>query len=47
VVQVVVAVVPAILVTFLDVLAAFPDVIDGSVLAFLSLCWPFVVVIAF
>jgi hypothetical protein len=47
VVEVVVDVVLAILGTFLDVLAAFPIVLDGSVLAFLSSCWSFVVVIAF
>jgi predicted tellurium resistance membrane protein TerC len=40
---VVVDVVPAVL----GVLASFPVVLDGSVLAFLSLCWPFVVVVAF
>ena len=33
--------------TFLDVLASFPVILDGSVHAFLSSCWPFVVVIAF
>ena len=47
VVEVVVDVVLAILGMFLDVLAAFPIVLDGSVLAFLSSCWSFVVVIAF
>jgi F0F1-type ATP synthase assembly protein I len=47
VVEVVVVVVPAALDTFLDVLDAFLDVLDGSVLAFLSSCWPFVVVVAF
>jgi hypothetical protein len=40
VVEVVVAVVPAVLDRFLDAL-------DGSVLAFLSSCWPFSVVVAF
>jgi hypothetical protein len=43
VVGVVVDVVPAVL----GVLASFPVVLDKSVLAFLSLCWPFVIVVAF
>jgi hypothetical protein len=47
VVEVVVDVVPAVLGVFRGILAAFPVVLDGSVLAFLSSCWPFVVVIAF
>jgi hypothetical protein len=47
VVEVVVVVVPAIPDTFLDVLASFPVILDGSVHAFLSSCWPFVVLIAF
>ena len=42
-----VVVVPAVLDAFLGILVAFPVVLDGSVLAFLSLCWPFVVVVAF
>jgi hypothetical protein len=29
------------------ILAAFPVVLDRSMLAFLSSCWPFVVVVAF
>jgi hypothetical protein len=32
---------------FLGILVASPIVLDGSVLAFLSSCWPFVAVIAF
>jgi F0F1-type ATP synthase assembly protein I len=47
VVEVVVAVVLAVLDAFLGVPVAFLDVIDGSVLAFLSSCWLFVVVVAF
>jgi Mg2+/citrate symporter len=50
VVEVVVAVVPAILGAFLDVLVAlvaFPVVLDRSMLAFSSLCWPFALVVAF
>jgi hypothetical protein len=47
VVEVVVVVVHAVLDAFLGVLAVFPIVLDGFVLAFLSSCWPFVVVIAF
>jgi hypothetical protein len=47
VVEVVVVVVPAVLGAFLGVLASFPIVLDGSMLAFLSLCWPFAVVVAF
>ena len=46
-VEVVVATVPAVLSAFLGVLASFPIVLDGSMLAFLSLCWPFAVVVAF
>jgi hypothetical protein len=46
-VEVVVVVVPAALDTFLDVLDAFLVVLTESVLAFLSFCWPFVVVVAF
>jgi hypothetical protein len=46
-VEVVVAIVPAVLGASLDVLASFLVVPDGSVLAFLSSCWPFVVVITF
>jgi hypothetical protein len=44
---VVVAVVHVVLDTFLGVLDTFPVVLDGSVLAFLSLCWPFVIAITF
>jgi uncharacterized ion transporter superfamily protein YfcC len=44
---VVVAVIPAILDTFLDILVAFLVILNGSVLAFLSSCWPFAVVVAF
>jgi hypothetical protein len=40
-------VVRVVLGAFLGVLASFPVVLDGSVLAFLSLCWPFAVVVAF
>jgi hypothetical protein len=47
VVKVAVGVVPAVLGAFLDVLAEFPIVLDGFVLAFPSLCWPFAVVVAF
>jgi hypothetical protein len=47
VVEVVVAVIPVILGAFLGVHASFPIVLDGFVLAFLSLCWPFVVVLTF
>jgi hypothetical protein len=47
VVEVVVVVVRAVLGAFLDVLALFPVILNGSVLAFISLCWPFVVVIVF
>jgi hypothetical protein len=47
VVEVEVVVIPAVLDTFFGVLAAFPVVLDGSALAFLSLCWSFVGVIAF
>jgi hypothetical protein len=47
VVEVVVAVVPVVLDTFLNVLASFPVILDRSVLAFLSSCWSFVVVFAF
>jgi hypothetical protein len=47
VVEAVVAVVPVILGTFLGILASFLVVLDGSVLAFLSLCWPFAVVVVF
>jgi hypothetical protein len=49
-VEVVVAVVPVVPVAlgaFLDVFIAFPVVPDRSMLAFLSLCWPFVVVVTF
>ena len=45
--EVVVAIVHVVLGAFLDVLDTFLGVLDRSVLAFLSLCWPFVVVIAF
>jgi hypothetical protein len=45
--EVVVAVIPVVLGAFLGFLAAFPVVLDIFVLAFLSSCWPFVVVIAF
>jgi hypothetical protein len=44
VVEVVIVVVPAIPDAFLGILASFPVVLDGFVLAFLSSCWPFVVV---
>ena len=47
VVEVVVVVVPTVLDAFLDVLDTFLDVLDGSLLAFLSSCWPFIVVVAF
>jgi hypothetical protein len=47
VVEVVVPIVPVILGAFLGVLASFPVVLDGSVLAFLLLCWPFAIVFAF
>jgi hypothetical protein len=47
VVEVVVVVVPIVINAFLDVLDTFLDVLDGFVLAFLSSCRPFVVVIAF
>jgi hypothetical protein len=47
VVEVVVAVVPTVLGTFFGVLASFPVVLDESVHAFLSSCWPFVIIIAF
>jgi hypothetical protein len=47
VVEVVVAVIPAVFGAFLSVLASFPVVPDGFVLAFLPLCWSFVVVVAF
>jgi hypothetical protein len=47
VVEVAVDVVPAVLGAFLDVLVSFPIVPDGSMLSFLSFCWPFVVVVAF
>ena len=46
-VEVVVVVVPAVLNAVLGILAAFPVVLDRSMLAFLSSCWPFVVVVAF
>ena len=46
-VGVVVVVVPVILDVFLGILAAFSIVLDGSVLAFLSSRWSFVVIIAF
>jgi hypothetical protein len=42
---VVVVVAPTVLGAFPDVLDAFLSVLDRSMLAFLSLCWPFVVVI--
>jgi hypothetical protein len=44
---VVVAVVTAVLGAFLGILASSPVGPDGSVLAFLSLCWPFAVVVVF
>jgi F0F1-type ATP synthase assembly protein I len=47
VVEVVVVVVPAVIDAFLDVLATFLVVLDGSMLAFLSSCWPFIVVVIF
>jgi uncharacterized membrane protein len=47
VVVVVVPIVPIVINAFLDVLDTFLDVLDGFVLAFLSSCRPFVVVIAF
>jgi hypothetical protein len=47
VVEVVVVVVPAVPDAFLGVTASFHVVPDRSVLAFLSSCWPFVVVVAF
>jgi hypothetical protein len=47
VVEVVVVVVPAVPGAFLGVPASFPIVLDGFVLAFLSLCCPFDVVVAF
>jgi hypothetical protein len=47
VVEVVVVVFPAALGAFLEVLATFIVILDRSVLAFLSTCWPFVVVVAF
>jgi F0F1-type ATP synthase assembly protein I len=47
VVEMVVVVVLAVPDAFLDILDAFLDILDGSVLAFLSSCWPFVVVVAF
>ena len=46
-VEVVVVVVPVVLDAFLGILASFTVVLDGSVPAFLSLCWPFVVVVIF
>jgi hypothetical protein len=46
-VEVVVAVVPAILGASLGVLASFPVVLNRSVVAFLSLYWPFAVVVTF
>jgi hypothetical protein len=45
--EVVLAVVPVVPDTFLGILATFSIVIDGSVLAFPSLCWLFDVVVAF
>jgi hypothetical protein len=45
--EVVIVVVPAIPDAFLGVLASFPIILDESVLAFLSLCWPFAIVVAF
>jgi hypothetical protein len=47
VVEVVVVVVPTVFDELPDVLDTFLDVLDGSMLAFLSSCWPFVVVVAF
>jgi hypothetical protein len=47
VVEVVVVVVPAVINTFLDALATFLVVLDGSMLAFLSSCWRFIVVVIF
>jgi hypothetical protein len=44
---VVVDVIPVVLGAFPGILASLPAVLDGSVPAFLSLCWPFVVVVAF
>ena len=46
-VEVGVPVVPIVLGAFIGVLASFPVLLDRSVLAFLSLCWPFAVVVAF
>ena len=46
-VDVVIVVVPVVPDTFLGVLASFSVVLDGSVLAFLSLCWPFAIVVVF
>ena len=46
-VEVVVVVVPTVFDELPDVLDTFLDVLDGSMLAFLSSCWPFVVVVAF
>jgi hypothetical protein len=43
-VEVVVAIVPTVLDAFLDV---FLDILDGSMLAFLSLCWQFIVLVTF
>jgi hypothetical protein len=45
VVEVAVVVVPAVLDAFLGVLASFLVVLDGSVLAFMSSCWTFVVTV--
>jgi hypothetical protein len=45
--EVVVAIVHVVLGAFLDVLDTFLGVLDRSVLAFLSLCWPFIVIITF
>jgi hypothetical protein len=47
VMEVVVVVVPAVINTFLDALATFLVVLDGSMLAFLSSCWRFIVVVIF
>jgi hypothetical protein len=42
VVEVLVVVVPVVLDAFLSIVAAFLVVLDGSALAFLSSCWPYV-----
>jgi hypothetical protein len=47
VVEEVVVFLPAVLGTFLGVLASFPAVLDRSMPPFLSLCWPFAVVVTF